>query len=296
VRPTRRWSSPTSRRPRRRRPGAGRRARAQRGRRARRGHQRFGRAREERRHHLSVTPVAPSGETSTTSAQHGTRGRLGGVGIEVGPFPAGAGFERLAAFAADAEAAGLDTLWLRGAQIARALDPLTLAGALSEVTRTLVLGVVATLPDGRNPSVLARDLTTLDVVSGGRAAVCIEGEPGMLAEAAVVLSGSSRVGPRVSPVCTSPSTTPRTGPGRTSREAPRSWWRCPRAASVPWPPTRWQGSVARPSPHGSPTWHQRPSLCCVTSAPRRWPCWVQRHRRSCSGGAHPPQPWPGGPS
>jgi len=135
-----------------------------------------------------VTPVAPSGETSTTSAQHGTRGRLGGVGIEVGPFPAGAGFERLAAFAADAEAAGLDTLWLRGAQVARALDPLTLAGALSEVTRTLVLGVVATLPDGRNPSVLARDLTTLDVVSGGRAAVCIEGEPGMLAEAAVVLS------------------------------------------------------------------------------------------------------------
>ena len=182
-----------------------------------------------------MTPVAPSGETSTTSAQHGTRGRLGGVGIEVGPFPAGAGFERLAAFAADAEAAGLDTLWLRGAQVARALDPLTLAGALSEVTRTLVLGVVATLPDGRNPSVLARDLTTLDVVSGGRAAVCIEGEPGMLAEAAVVLSRLFSGRPAsFSGVHFALHDAPnRPGPDQ--------------------PPTRWQGSVARPSPPGSPT-------------------------------------------
>jgi len=225
--------------------------RAQRGRRARRGHQRFGRAEKN-----GGIPLGDPGRTvgrnehDQRAARHTRaprwrrhRGR---------PVPAGAGFERLAAFAADAEAAGLDTLWLRGAQVARALDPLTLAGALSEVTRTLVLGVVATLPDGRNPSVLARDLTTLDVVSGGRAAVCIEGEPGMLAERRSSSPGSSRVGPRVSPVCTSPSRRPE--PARADQPGgPPIMWRCRGRPRCPGRRRGGKGVWRGRRPPGSPT-------------------------------------------
>lgn len=50
-------------------------------------------------------------------------------------------------------------------------DPCTLAaGVVARIDAGLV-GVVSPLPAGRHPSVLAREVTTLDVLSGGRAAL-----------------------------------------------------------------------------------------------------------------------------
>lgn len=103
------------------------------------------------------------------------------LGLEV-PSGEGAPEPRLAA--AEAEAAGFGTVWLDGGP----LDPCTLAGALVPATGSVLLGVVAgTGPGQRAPSVLARDVTALDVVSSGRAAVLLRGgDVDRLAEAVVV--------------------------------------------------------------------------------------------------------------
>ena len=52
-------------------------------------------------------------------------------------------------------------------------DPCTTAAAAVTLEVAALLGVVSTLPADRHPAVLARDVTTLDVVSGGRAAVLL---------------------------------------------------------------------------------------------------------------------------
>ncbi len=79
--------------------------------------------------------------------------------------------------AATAEAAGVDVLWLAPApgRLGRGPDPCTLAGALSTATSTLGLGVVTRLETDREPSVLARDLSALDVLSAGRSALLVTG-------------------------------------------------------------------------------------------------------------------------
>ena len=57
-------------------------------------------------------------------------------------------------------------------------DACTLAAGLVPATVALTLGVVAGIgPGDRLPSVLARDLTALDVVSGGRSAVLLDAGP-----------------------------------------------------------------------------------------------------------------------
>ena len=78
-----------------------------------------------------------------------------------------------------AEDSGFGVVWLTaGAQETGSPDPCTVAAGLSPATAELVLGVVATLGSkDRLPSVLARDLTALDLVSGGRAAVLLERGP-----------------------------------------------------------------------------------------------------------------------
>ncbi len=106
------------------------------------------------------------------------------LGLEISPPSAAAhdpskggvpaALDQWRATAVALEAAGFDALWL-AAPGADGLDPCTLAAGLVPSTRTLVLGVVARVgPDDRLPSVLARDVTALDVVSSGRAAVVLE--------------------------------------------------------------------------------------------------------------------------
>jgi alkanesulfonate monooxygenase SsuD/methylene tetrahydromethanopterin reductase-like flavin-dependent oxidoreductase (luciferase family) len=54
-----------------------------------------------------------------------------------------------------------------------ACDACTMAAAAVALEEVALLGVVSTLPEDRHPAVLARDVTTLDVASGGRAAVLL---------------------------------------------------------------------------------------------------------------------------
>ena len=87
---------------------------------------------------------------------------------------AGGDFALLAESVEAAEAAGYGSVWLRGQSPgALGIDPVPVVGALVERTGSLGLGVACPGGDGRHPAILARDLTTLDVLSGGRAALCL---------------------------------------------------------------------------------------------------------------------------
>lgn len=81
---------------------------------------------------------------------------------------------RLVELAAAAEEAGFDTLWVSdrtgepGSRPEAVQEPYTTLGALAVSTTTLRLGALASPVPGRGPSLLAKQLTAVDVVSGGR--------------------------------------------------------------------------------------------------------------------------------
>lgn len=87
------------------------------------------------------------------------------------------GFDRLAAIAAAAERSGFDSLWvtdnagegLGPSGRAPGLEPYTVLGALATRTRTVTLGAMVSPITARNPAVLAKMVTGVDVLSGGRA-------------------------------------------------------------------------------------------------------------------------------
>lgn len=116
------------------------------------------------------------------------------LGLELPPLdpPAGsdlapATLERLNAVLAAAERAGVGTLWLTGGagQASGGADACTVAAGLAAGPGSVTLGVVAPLAGARNPSLLARDLTSLDVVSSGRSGLLVQGA-GCLGEALTV--------------------------------------------------------------------------------------------------------------
>jgi F420-dependent oxidoreductase-like protein len=87
-------------------------------------------------------------------------------------------FGRIVEVAAAAEAAGFDSFFLMdhvqqiggvGRPEDPMLEPYTLLGALAARTERLRLGTLVTSVVYRNPALLAKMVTTLDVVSGGRA-------------------------------------------------------------------------------------------------------------------------------
>jgi F420-dependent oxidoreductase-like protein len=87
-------------------------------------------------------------------------------------------FERIADVAVAAEESGFDSLWFMdhlyqidvvGAPQDAMLEAYTLLGAIAARTRAVSLGALATGVTYRHPSFLAKIVTTLDVVSGGRA-------------------------------------------------------------------------------------------------------------------------------
>ncbi len=92
------------------------------------------------------------------------------------------GFERMADIAGTAEASGFDSIWVSdrlGGEIAPSMgqapvfEAYTVLGALATRTRTVSLGALVTPVTTRNPAVLAKIVTTLDVLSGGRAVLGI---------------------------------------------------------------------------------------------------------------------------
>jgi len=87
-------------------------------------------------------------------------------------------FERIAAIAAEGEQAGFDAVLVMdhfyqlpalGAPDLYMLEAYTLLGALAARTRQARLSALVTGNTYRNPALLAKMVTTLDVVSGGRA-------------------------------------------------------------------------------------------------------------------------------
>lgn len=87
-------------------------------------------------------------------------------------------FERIAAIALTAESAGFDSLFVMDhfyqiAMVGPRTDPMfeayTLLGAIAARTDTIQLGTLVTGVTYRNPALLAKTVTTLDVISSGRA-------------------------------------------------------------------------------------------------------------------------------
>jgi alkanesulfonate monooxygenase SsuD/methylene tetrahydromethanopterin reductase-like flavin-dependent oxidoreductase (luciferase family) len=120
-------------------------------------------------------------------------------GLELPAFPLPTGRDaqseapRLATLrrvVAQAASAGFATVWFadRGTPDDRRGswgDPCILAAAFAEASGPLHLGVVTGEGGGRHPSAVARDVTALDHVSGGRAALRLD-YPGRVADAAQV--------------------------------------------------------------------------------------------------------------
>lgn len=91
-------------------------------------------------------------------------------------------FEHVAATAVAAERSGFDSVWvmdhfyqlpLLGPPTARMLESYTLLAGLAARTSTVQLGALVTGVTYRNPAVLAKQVTTLDVISSGRAVLGI---------------------------------------------------------------------------------------------------------------------------
>jgi probable F420-dependent oxidoreductase len=92
------------------------------------------------------------------------------VKVRVG-YGLGTGFFEPGAFAdlVDAlEATGFDSLWLSERLTGEALDPLVGLAVAAGRTRRLKLGTSVLVLPGRNPVMLAKELATLDRLSGGR--------------------------------------------------------------------------------------------------------------------------------
>jgi alkanesulfonate monooxygenase SsuD/methylene tetrahydromethanopterin reductase-like flavin-dependent oxidoreductase (luciferase family) len=107
------------------------------------------------------------------------------IGVELPVLPVGADADRVAAWrsmAVTAERHGAGAVWIADG----GCDPCTLAGGLVPATDHVVLGVVCELAGGRHPAVLARDVTALDVTSGGRAGVLVDGSTSELEEAVTI--------------------------------------------------------------------------------------------------------------
>lgn len=98
----------------------------------------------------------------------------------------------LAEVAMAAEEAGARSLWLaEGPPADPGPDAVTVAGALARMTQSCTIGVLADLRTGRAPSLLAKEVTAIDVLSGGRAALAIAwGEPGRPLGAATPVPGA----------------------------------------------------------------------------------------------------------
>ena len=74
--------------------------------------------------------------------------------------------------ARNAEAAGLDSVWVGDSLIAKPrLEPLSTLGALAAATETVRLGTAVLLMALRHPVLLAQTLATVDLISGGRMVV-----------------------------------------------------------------------------------------------------------------------------
>jgi alkanesulfonate monooxygenase SsuD/methylene tetrahydromethanopterin reductase-like flavin-dependent oxidoreductase (luciferase family) len=104
----------------------------------------------------------------------------------------------LSTVAATAESAGFDSLWVaddpaageldvdRLAGDAGSLEAYTTLGALARCSQRVRLGAMASPAALRSPALLAKLVTAVDLLSGGRAAVVLRGTPDAVADAATI--------------------------------------------------------------------------------------------------------------
>jgi F420-dependent oxidoreductase-like protein len=104
-------------------------------------------------------------------------------GLQINSFtfpgvPDGELFDRIAQIAATADRSGFDSLWVmdhfyqisvNGARTEPMLEAYSLLAALAARTERAQLGTMVTGVTYRNPALLAKTVTTLDVISAGRA-------------------------------------------------------------------------------------------------------------------------------
>ncbi|HEY7946941.1 MAG TPA: LLM class F420-dependent oxidoreductase [Acidimicrobiales bacterium] len=104
------------------------------------------------------------------------------IGLQIPNFSFGTGddqmFEQVLERAAAAEESGFDSVWVMdhfyqlpplGGPAQPMLEAYTLLGAIGARTGRVKLGTLVTGVTYRNPALLAKTVTTLDVISGGRA-------------------------------------------------------------------------------------------------------------------------------
>jgi F420-dependent oxidoreductase-like protein len=98
------------------------------------------------------------------------------------PVPDDRLFEHVAAMATAADDGGFTSLWVMdhfyqlpglGGADDKMLEGYTLLGALAARTRNVTLGTLVTGVTYRNPALLAKEVTTLDIISSGRAVLGI---------------------------------------------------------------------------------------------------------------------------
>ncbi|MBI2867755.1 MAG: TIGR03619 family F420-dependent LLM class oxidoreductase, partial [Chloroflexi bacterium] len=97
-----------------------------------------------------------------------------GVGLGAWPFPE-RGADALWRFVDRAEALGIDSLWLSDRLVGAGLtlEPLTVLAAVAGRTRHMQFGTSVLVLPLRNPVLLAKELATLDFISGGRCLLAV---------------------------------------------------------------------------------------------------------------------------
>ena len=83
---------------------------------------------------------------------------------------AAAGLRSTVRMARVAEAAGFATLWVPDSGT---VDPIVVLGALAQCTGTATVGAMVGAAGRRQPAVLAKEMTTIDVLTSGRAALAL---------------------------------------------------------------------------------------------------------------------------
>src|SRR5207237_4375063 len=115
-------------------------------------------------------------------AKGGQTGEMPSFGIQLPNFTYEQPFETVAEMAKAADESGFESLWVMdhfyqlpglGGSDAPMLEAYTLLGALGALTRNVTLGTLVTGVTYRNPAILAKQVTTLDVITGGRAVLGI---------------------------------------------------------------------------------------------------------------------------
>jgi alkanesulfonate monooxygenase SsuD/methylene tetrahydromethanopterin reductase-like flavin-dependent oxidoreductase (luciferase family) len=91
-----------------------------------------------------------------------------GIALPQGIVHPSVSADEIGAYAAAAEASGFGSLWVSELTSVPTLDPLLTLAAAATTTSKVKLGVAVLLPALRQPLVLAREVATLDRLSGGR--------------------------------------------------------------------------------------------------------------------------------